>query len=159
MKKVLALVLVAAVVMFAGIAFAASAQNNTGCGLGAVVFKNGQADDSTLLQLVMTTLNGLCGNQTFGITTGTLECKKPSKIASNEKLNEFVVANMDNLAKDIAKGSGETLDTLAELMNISAPERAKFYAKLQSNFDKIFTSEKVELSDVVDNIAAVSAQI
>ena len=62
---------------------------------------------------------------------------------------------MDNLAKDIAMGQGESLETLAELMSIPAESRGATYAKLQSNFSNIFTSENIEAADVVDNIIAI----
>jgi len=104
---------------------------------------------------VVTFLNGISGNQTFGITTGTSECKAPSKVADNGILKEFVVANMDNLAKDIAMGQGESLTTLAELMGIAKDSRTAVYAKLQSNFSNIFTSENVDAAHVVDNIITV----
>lgn len=154
MKKVL----VSAVIfgmMSTGAAFAAgSSQNNTGCGLGSMLLGEA-ANDSTGLQLLVTTTNGILGNQTFGITSGTLDCKQPSKIVKNDRLNEFVVSNLDSLAKDIAMGRGESLDTMAELMGISADKRTEVYAALQVNFSKIFTSERVEAADVVDSIVSV----
>ena len=154
MKKVL----VSAVIfgmMSTGVAFAAgSSQNNTGCGLGSMLLGEA-ANDSLLLQVFAATTNGTFANQTFGITSGTSDCKMPSKIVKNERLNEFVVSNFDSLAKDIAMGRGESLDTMAELMGISADKREAVYAQLQTNFSSIFTSERVEAADVVDNIVSV----
>ena len=154
MKKIL----VSAVIfgmMSTGAAFAAGAgQGNTGCGLGSMILGEA-AGDSTVLQVLAVTTNGTFGNQTFGITSGTSDCKQPSKIVNNERLNEFVVANIDSLAKDIAKGQGESLDTVAELMNIPSEKRGTVYAQLQANFSNIFTSERVEAADVIDNIASV----
>lgn len=158
MKKVFAVCMAVSIVFFAGAAFAGTAHDNTGCGLGTMLWGN-SADGSTVSQSLQATTNGSFGSQTFGITTGTSECKSPSGFVKNEKINEFVLANIDNIAKEIAMGYGETLDTLAELMGVAAPERAKFYAKLQVNFDKIFVSERVESAEVVDNIAAVYSQI
>ena len=141
--------------MSSGAAFAAgTSQNNTGCGLGSMILGEA-ANDSILLQAFAATTNGTFGNQTFGITSGTSDCKQPSKIVNNERLNEFVVANIDSLAKDIAKGQGESLDTVAELMNIPSEKRAMVYVQLQANFSNIFTSERVEAADVIDNIASV----
>lgn len=154
MKKIFVIVAVISL-MFGSLAFAAGqAQQNTGCGLGAAAV-GAQGDDSLLLQLVITFLNGISGNQTFGITSGTSECKAPTKIVENERTKEFVAANMDNLAKDIAVGHGESLDTFAELMKISDERRSEVYVKLQANFSSIFTSEEVESADVIDNIVAI----
>jgi hypothetical protein len=159
MKKVLVFAVVVSF-MLSATAFAAAgagqAHMNTGCGLGTMLFKN-QADNSSLLQSTQATVNGTFF-QTFAITTGTSECKQPAKFASNERMNEFVLANMDNLAKDIAMGKGETLDAFAELMGVPVENRAEFATKLQASFGKIFTSNDVVMANVMDNIAAVSAQ-
>ncbi len=150
MKKLLIVTVACAVVVLAvGSAFAGS--SNTGCGLGSLIWQ-GKAN-SSVFQAFEATTNGTFGSQTFGITTGTSNCSQPSKFVSNERTNEFVVANMDNLAKDIARGGGETLEALADLMQIPAGERAAFYQKLQTSFAKIFTSEDVVLASVMDNVA------
>ena len=115
MKRLFIVVTVVAVsLVFVGAAFAAGqAHSNTGCGLGTMLFK-GNADNSVVLQTFQATTNGIYGNQTFGITTGTSDCAQPKNFVSNQQLNEFMVANMDNLARDIAQGRGETLDAFAE---------------------------------------------
>ena len=133
---------------------AAKAQNNTGCGLGATIITEA---DSLLAQVVMATLNGTLGNQTFGITSGTSECKQATKIVSNDLL-KFVADNMDSLSKDMASGEGETLLSLAELMNVSKEARPEFYATLQTNFSSVFTSANIEAGEVIDNIMTVTAK-
>jgi len=50
-----------------------ASQKNTGCGLGSVIFKG---QDALLFQILAVTTNGTSGNQTFGITTGTLNCDR-----------------------------------------------------------------------------------
>ncbi|MCA9754876.1 MAG: DUF3015 family protein [Candidatus Eisenbacteria bacterium] len=133
---------------FAGFAQAAD-KSNTGCGLGSIMFKE---KDGLLSNVCAVTFNGFFGNQTFGITSGTLECSKPASFVSNEKLNKFVRENMDNLAVDISKGNGEYLMTLAVLMDTPAEERDGLYAKLQANFSNIYTSDQVTHEDVLGNI-------
>jgi len=153
MKKVLLCAVLFA--LAAAPAFAASGKANTGCGLGTVLWA-GKADNSVLSQASQATTNGSFGTQTFGITSGTLECGTPSNVVQNERLNHFVRANMDNLAKDIAQGRGESLDTFAELLQVPVDQRPAFNAKLQQNFDKIFTSSSVELAAVIDNSVTVA---
>ena len=153
----LALVTSLLLALFVSTAFAAGdARSNTGCGLGTLIFQD-KADGSTILQSLQATTNDIFGNQTFGITSGTSECKQPAKFAKNDRLDEFMVANMDNLAKEIAMGKGETLEAFAELLQIPTNKRPEFYQKLQSNFAKIFTSENVQLASVVDNVVTVSS--
>jgi len=143
MKKILTLT--AAALFVANFAYA----DNVGCGLGTQVITE---KDTVLMQVFAVTTNGTSGNQTFGITSGTLGCKKPAKFASSEKVNIFVQSNMDSLAFDIAKGHGETLDTLASLMSVE--NTTAFGEKLQAKFDSIYSSADVEYADVVDAIYA-----
>lgn len=153
MKKFILALLVTS--LSAGTALAASGKANTGCGLGTVLW-DGRADGSILSQALQATTNGILGNQTFGITSGTLECGTPGRVVQNERLNRFVHANMDNLAKDISQGRGETLDTFADLLQVPAEQRASFALNLQQNFDKVFTSDQVALGEVIDNAVIVS---
>ena len=125
---------------------------NTGCGLGSMVFEN---QTTVLQQVLAATTNGTSGNQTFGISSGTSNCDKPSDWAQNERLNRFVAENMDSLAGDIAQGQGEYLSTLATLMEIPEEQRPVFYSTLQHNFSDIYTSETVSHINVIDNIRSV----
>ena len=155
MKKALVVAVAIASLVITGVAFAGQARNNTGCGLGSMLFLN-NADNSVVLQTFQATTNGIYGNQTFGITSGTSECSQPKNFVSNQQINEFMVANMDNLAKDIAQGRGETLDAFAELIGVPAEKRPEFYNQLQAGFSKIFTSPGVQMANVMDNISTVS---
>lgn len=129
----------------------ADVNNKTGCGLGAMIIK----DDSTavVLALQATTNTALSGNQTFGITSGTLGCKK-TRFVMNERAEEFVASNMDQLAKEIAQGHGESVDTLAELLEVS--DKAAFATALQANYNSIYTSQDAKMADVLDNISATT---
>lgn len=138
--------------LLSGTALAAGqAASNTGCGLGTVLWGN-KADGSVFSQSLQATTNGTFGNQTFGITSGTLGCNQPANVAASERMIEFTAANLDNLAKDIAQGQGESLETLAELMAVPAEQRLALYSHLQANFDGIFTTGNERSGDVLDRI-------
>ncbi|HEY7746031.1 MAG TPA: DUF3015 family protein [Desulfuromonadales bacterium] len=141
--------------LFAGTAFAGQAAVNTGCGLGTILWGN-KADNSVLSQTMQATTNGTFGNQTFGISSGTLDCQQPANVAASERLMEFTVANMDNLARDIARGEGESLDTLAELLAVPEQNRGEFYANLQGNFADIFITGEESAANVLDRIVVAS---
>ena len=149
MKKVL-LTTVVVLLTFSGIAFASYPKENTGCGLGTMLF---EGKSGLLQQVLAATTNGSFGTQTFGISSGTSQCDKPSKFASNEQLNIFVADNMDNLVKDVAMGQGEYVDTLAGLMDVPGPQRTEFSKMLQDNFSNIFPDASVSHVDVIENIA------
>jgi hypothetical protein len=129
-------------------------QKNYGCGLGSIVF---EGNDGLISQVSAATTNGTFGNQTFGITSGTSNCEQYKNFTSNEKINKFVAENMDSLAKDIARGHGEYLDTFAGLIAVPESQRTALYASLQANFSKIYTSDSVSYLDVLRNIDSVIA--
>ncbi len=153
MKKYFLSFVVFTMIVTAGVVFAG--QSNTGCGLGSLIFKG----DGLISQTLAATFNGSFGSQTFGITTGTSNCSQFRGIVNNEQINKFVAENMDNLAKDIAKGSGEYVMTLAILMDVKDTEKPSFCTKLQSNFSRIFPSDKVTHIDVLNNIDSVMKHI
>jgi hypothetical protein len=147
MKKIL--ISLTAVIALGSFAFA-SQNSQTGCGLGSVLIKD---DSSALMLAIQATTNGTSGNQTFGITSGTSGCKK-TKLVMNERTSEFVAANMDTLAKEIAAGHGESLDTLDELLEVK--NKIAFNTKLQSNYNKIYSSKSVKMANVLDNISTTA---
>src|SRR5262245_26453581 len=153
MKNVHVLTIAFGLTLVVGAASAAD-KSNVGCGVGTMIF---EGKEGVLSRACAATTNGLFGNQTFGITSGTLECAKPASFTSNERLNKFVGDNMANLAMDMSKGSGEYLTTLAVLMDVPVAERAQLYQRLQANFAKIYTSPSVTQVDVLNNIEAVLA--
>jgi hypothetical protein len=154
MKRFIALTAVFISLLFVGSSFAADGEYGAaGCGLGSILFGKQPGP----VQVFAATTNATSYNQTFGITSGTSNCNKNTVFSSNDRLNRFVQSNFDNLAKEIALGQGESLNTLAELMKVPADRKPAFYQTLQSNFDKIFPSESVEMASVLENIVTLTS--
>ena len=101
MKKLFA----AALMIAAG--SSAMAQNNVGCGWGSAVF-NGQRGVAP--QVLAATTNGTSGNQTFGITFGTVGCTQDGVVRSNWKVSAYIEGNSSKLARDMSAGQGESLE-------------------------------------------------
>jgi hypothetical protein len=80
------------------------------------------------------TTNGLMGNQTFGISSGTSGCTNDGKFWAQEKVNVFAALNFENLAQDMAQGQGEHIASLATLMGIPADQQPAFFAMTQEKF-------------------------
>lgn len=152
MKKLVAL---AVLLLVATPVFAGQARSNTGCGLGTLLWED-KSDGSVISQSLQATTNGIFGNQTFGITSGTLGCDQPANIIKNDRTLAFTADNMDLLARDIAAGQGETLETLAELLEVPTGERQAFAANLQTNFAKIFVTGEETAGVVLDRIAVIA---
>jgi len=127
-------------------------KHNVGIGIGTMIFEGQQG---LLSQICAATTNGSFGNQTFAITTGTLGARKFSGIVSNGDVQGFVRDNMDQLAREIAAGQGESVSTLAELIAVPAADRATFAKTLQAQFDVIYASPTITSTEVVENIAKV----
>ena len=123
-----------------------------GCGLGSLVFK----PDSGFTQIFAATTNGTSANQTFAISSGTSNCDTGSGNAKSAKA--FVQTNRAALAKDIARGRGETISSLSALAGCSDPRAVG--VKLQRNFRTIFSSAKatdIQVSDSVVNVLSSDA--
>jgi hypothetical protein len=83
------------------------------------------------------TTNGTFGIQTFAITTGTSECTASGAVKSERETDVFVAVNFDSLKNEIARGSGEHLVALANLMGC---ERSDSFARtLQANYENTFS--------------------
>ncbi|WP_028303747.1 DUF3015 family protein [Oceanospirillum maris] len=118
-------------------AFAAGNHGPAGCGLGSSVLF---PDASKWYEHVMAaTTNGTSGNQTFGMTSGTLGCQDANGPLAGGLA--FIDNNMDQLAMDAAKGEGESLAALAEVMGIESQDTVAFNHAVQSNFDSIFNAD------------------
>lgn len=152
MKKLLAVTALAATLPLSNVAMADS---DIGCGLGTMIF-DGQS--GKVFKVLGATTNGTSGNQTFGITFGTLGCDGNGTVTSAEKLAMFIDGNIDNLARDMAKGEGETLATLSEVWGVEAADKAAFNELAQENFAEVFKSENVTSEEVFANLNTLVAQ-
>jgi len=132
----------------------AMADSDIGCGLGSIVMAG---QEGKVFKVLGATTNGTSGNQTFGITFGTLGCDGTGAVTSSVKLALFIDGNMDNLARDMSKGEGETLSTLAEVWGVSAQDQATFNQLVQANFSEVFTSENVTSQAVLENLNTLVA--
>ncbi len=127
-------------------------QDNLGCGVGTRAFD--REDNGLLTHITAYSTNDHSSTQWTGISMGTLGCKKFKSLVSKET-EIFVAKNMDNLAKDIAMGEGESIETLAELLDIKTGKKTDFYALLQGNFDSIYATEDIQYNEVIESIVTL----
>ena len=66
--------------------------------------------------------------------------------------------NIEQLALDMANGDGNTLDALAELMEIPALDRDVWKKALQRDFSIIFPAPYVATAFVLDQIASTTGR-
>lgn len=151
MKKYLFITVLAAL---AGNAYAADA-NNVGCGWGTMVF-NGKSDKAS--QVLAATTNNIFGNQTFGISSGTIGCAENSTIKQYSAVNTFMTANVDKVAHDMSVGKGESLDTLASLMDMNNEDKAAFAKLMKANFATIFPDTNTTSTQALKTMASLMAK-
>ncbi|OFZ66816.1 MAG: hypothetical protein A2V79_00560 [Betaproteobacteria bacterium RBG_16_56_24] len=124
------------------------------CGVGSMIFK-GQSGVAP--QVLAITTNGTFGNQTFGVTTGTLGCSPNATVKSNMKSAMFIDSNKDQLARDMSVGSGETLASLSHLLGVEAKDQAAFNRLAKNNVARIFTTDSVATEQVISALREVLA--
>lgn len=108
-------------------------------------------------QVLAVTTNGISGNQTFGITSGTLGCTQDGVVTSNMQAALFIENNKGQLARDMSVGSGETLASLSHLIGVEAQDQAAFNRLAKDNVARIFTTDSVATANVVVALREVLA--
>lgn len=149
-KSFLALALLAAV---PGVVSAANS-NIGGCGWGSKLF---DGNSGLAPQVLAVTTNGTSGNQTFGMTSNTSGCTRSGVVETNWKGDAFASSNMTQLALDISRGEGESLNAMAELLGVEKGDKALFASTLKDNFGTIFPSSDVSSQDMLKNLRDVLA--
>ena len=135
--KILLRLGVAALLMQAAqVSAAPNPDTGPGCGLGKLAWSDYEHQKDIAPQVLMATTNGTFGSQTFGISSGTSGCTNDGTIMSQHKANVFVAANYDSLSQEMARGGGEHLASLAELMGVPAENQPEFFAVAQAQYPK-----------------------
>jgi hypothetical protein len=114
-----------------------------GCGLGSMIF----GDQKGSIQILAATTNGTFGSQTFGITSGTSNCVEGS---GPQGARNFIEGNREALAKDAARGSGETITTLSAIAGCKDAQAVG--VALQKRFAELFPGEKTPVEQVSQNV-------
>lgn len=150
MKKILCAVVACSFVLMANNANAIDSTG--GCGLGSMAWR-GQS--GIIPQSLAITTNGIFGSNTFGVTFGTSGCDPNGRITggTGRMMLAFLEDNMEQFAMDAAAGKGETIETLAGIMNVDSDKLGK---EVQRNFAYIFPNDDVEAADVTLRVMEVA---
>ena len=126
-------ILLLGALIFSGSAFAQSI-GPAGCGLGHMMM--GGKDS----QVLVATLNAT-GTQSFGITSGTSNCVDS---AGTAKLESFIEGNRVALETEAARGQGETVESLAQILR--CPSSEKVGAVLKASHSEVFSGSNNEVT-------------
>ncbi len=138
MKKHLAAILLPGLLSFPVIS---AADSGAGCGLGQQIW----AGQSGLAAHVLAaTTNGTSINQWFGLTFDSLGCNPNGVVTAQYQRNLYVANNLDNIARDAARGGGDHLRSLAQLMEIEEQDQPAFFAVAQARYDALFGANAID---------------
>ena len=144
MKRTLWLIAALTVI---GTAAQAAGQNDAGCGIGSMLFKEQQP----VHQIVAATTNGCFGNQTFGITTGTLGCTSGGLIKSSKEREVFVATNLRAIERELAAGKGQYASSLATLSGCGAKSE-EFLSLSKARYEKLFPTTNIGAAELIKNL-------
>jgi len=124
-----------------------------GCGPGSVIM----GSKPGIMQTSAATTNGTGAQMGYAsinfqftaILLGTSNCNSNGVIKAELEQKAYVAYNMENLQKDIAKGNGESVNSLAYLMGCSIESMPEFAEVTKENHNVIFEGEKGSESDWV----------
>lgn len=149
MKKILSVAVVCAIM---GLTNTAGAVDSTGgCGLGSMAWR-GQS--GIIPQSLAITTNNWFSN-TIGVTLGTSGCDPNGRITggTGRMTLAFLQDNMEQFAMDAAAGKGETIDTLAGILDVDSEKLGK---NIQQNFAYIFPNDNVEVAEVTIKVMDIA---
>ena len=114
-----------------------------GCGLGSMAWK-GQS--GIIPQVLAISTNHTFFN-TVGVTLGTSGCDPNGRVTggTGKMVLAVIENNMEQFAMDASAGRGETIETIAGILNVDSE---KLGAAAQQNFAYLFPEENVEAVDL-----------
>lgn len=114
-----------------------------GCGLGSMAWKG---HSGIIPQVLAMTTNSMFLN-TVGVTLGTSGCDPNGRVTGGTgKLVLAVIENnMEQFAMDASRGQGETIETIAGILNVDSKELGQ---KAQQSFAYLFVDENAEAVDL-----------
>ena len=137
---------------------AALADNDVGCGVGTQIWKG---NSGLMYKLLASSTNGITF-QTISITFGLVNCNGRNEVGASARTRHYVSTNFDRIARDSAVAGGESLDTLAVLLEIDESDRASFAALTQRHFEELYSSDHVtsdEMLRTLDRLMREDAQL
>lgn len=131
----------------------AMADNDVGCGVGTQVWAG---QKGVVPKILAATTNGIFTNQLLGITFGTLGCRQGGTVTA--QVVTFTNENAEALARDMAVGQGESLNVLAELMQIKPQDKDRFFKVSKANFGEIYSTNNQNTLQVLASLQNVMAK-
>ncbi|MCP5058697.1 MAG: DUF3015 domain-containing protein [bacterium] len=124
----------------------ALADNDVGCGLGTQ-FMEGK--EGLVPHLMASCTNGMT-LQSVSLTLNMFGCDATGTVTADAELRKFAASNIDQLARDVARGDGEALAAFAHLLQVPSAQQAAFGAFTQGHFVELFPNASVDSNEMID---------
>jgi hypothetical protein len=124
----------------------ALADNDVGCGLGTK-FMEGKTG---LVSHVLASCTNAYTLQSVSLTFNMFGCDGTGKVTADADLRKFAANHIDQLARDIARGEGESLSAFAHLLALPAEQHGAFGAFTQAHFVDLFPNDGVTSNEMID---------
>lgn len=111
-----------------------------GCGPGSMIFKQNTKSEQLMSWGTNFAISVLLipSIQQSAISTGVSNCGGSTSAVLAQEDELFVAENFESLAKEMAAGRGESLDTLAGLLGCSTNQRGSFASLTQQRYAVLF---------------------
>jgi hypothetical protein len=123
-----------AILSVGSVATAKAKYGPAGCGLGSIII----GTKPGIMQLLGSTSNGTSGNQSFGITSGTLNCDASPDVWVQQEQEHFIAHNLANLAVELSQGGGPTVEGYSNVFGCPIDMSTHFTSTLRSSYSRIF---------------------
>ena len=124
----------------------ALADNDVGCGIGTQFMEGKEG----LVSHVLASCTNAYTLQSVSLTFNLFGCDSTGKVTADAELRKFAAANLDQLARDMARGEGESLAAFAHLLQVPADQQGAFGAFTQSHFVDLFPNDGVTSNEMID---------
>lgn len=128
----------------------AHAAGDSGCGLGSMIIQK----NAKVSQTLAATTNATLLTQLFGITSGTSNCTSNSMVMVEQEAVMFADANFQTLKVELARGEGESVRAMAELVGCKEHTQS-FGASAKAQYSALFQGPNTTSADLVKSLKAV----
>jgi len=129
-----------------GLSAPALADNDVGCGIGTQFMEGREG----LAYHVLASCTNAYTLQSVSLTFNLFGCDSTGKVTADAQLRKFAAANLDQLARDVARGEGEALSAFAHLLQVPVEQQGAFGAFTQAHFVDLFPNESVDSNQMID---------
>lgn len=85
--------------------------------------------------------------------TSSTSPRNEARHSDPQRVTQFASANLDRLKEDMARGGGEHLTALAQLLGIKEIHRSEFFTVTRQNYPSLFGTEPTTSEDMLARLS------